>query len=202
MELKRINGSPYWVDSDGNMWNYGVCNEEQAEKHSKSLVDCMNCRNCRNCRHSNFCDDCENCDRCSMCVECRSLYLCTGCVKCSNCSYVHGSDTCNDCDHCVSCRSMKSCSYCRLSSGCSNVGNKEEEQMCGLFGVSDIQQVPFVSVHAEGSHVYAYPDGSLKTYQPRHPDSVGVVDKKFIALARTFMKAVESHIVKVWNADA
>lgn len=59
--LKKINR--YWVDENNNRWNIEIYTEEQAEKYSKSLVNCyncINCINCRNCLNCNYCDNCSN----------------------------------------------------------------------------------------------------------------------------------------------
>lgn len=84
--MKRENG--YWIDDNSNKWNCNLYTEEQADKFSKTLIDCKNCTNCRSCSYCSYCSDCSYCNYCS---DCRS---CSDCNYCSYCSY------CNYCNYC------------------------------------------------------------------------------------------------------
>ena len=57
--MKQING--YWVDENNNRWDIEIYTEGQAEKFSKSLVNCHNCRNCSYCYNCDYCDNCRYC---------------------------------------------------------------------------------------------------------------------------------------------
>lgn len=95
--MKQING--YWVDENNNRWNIGIYTEEQAEKFSKSLVNCYNCNNC------GYCDNCRSCHNCRYCNKCND---------CNNCRY------CDYCDYCNSCRYCRYCCDCRYCHDCCN----------------------------------------------------------------------------------
>ena len=66
----------YWVDENNNRWDCGIYTEGQAEKFSKSLVNCYNCHNCRNCRNCHDCYDCDYCDYCDSCYDCDYCHNC------------------------------------------------------------------------------------------------------------------------------
>ena len=113
--MKQING--YWTDENNNRWNTEIYTEEQAEKCSKSLVNCYNCCNCRYCRYCSNCRCCVNCDYCrycSGCCDCDNGYDCRCCVDCNDCRY------CNDCRHCCYCHYCRYCRYCCDCHGCYN----------------------------------------------------------------------------------
>lgn len=78
--MKQING--YWMDENNNRWDIEIYTEEQAEKFSKSLVNCYNCISCRNCRN---CDNCRYCHNCYDCCDCRNCRYCCYCHYCNNC---------------------------------------------------------------------------------------------------------------------
>ena len=61
----------YWTDLNNNKWDCDIYTEEQAEKLSKTLINCFNCINCI---------DCISCSDCRYCSSCRS------CRSCSDCS--------------------------------------------------------------------------------------------------------------------
>lgn len=90
--MKQING--YWVDENNNRWDIEIYTEGQAEKCSKSLVNCYNCQNCYNCRN------CRNCHYCYYC------YYCCDCCNCDNCRY---------CCYCYNCCDCNSCDYYKLN---------------------------------------------------------------------------------------
>ena len=69
-----------WVDRYGNKWNCKIYTKEQAEKASKSLVNCTFCQNCE------FCINCGNCIECKYCVSCE---YCNDCIKCTKCDYCY-----------------------------------------------------------------------------------------------------------------
>ena len=97
--MKQING--YWVDENNNRWGIEVCTEEQAEKLSKSLVNCYNCDNCRNCQNCRNCNNCDNCCYCGGCRCCDNCNNCNYCRCCSNCN------NCRDCRYCDNCNDYK-----------------------------------------------------------------------------------------------
>ena len=90
--MKQING--YWVDENNNRWNIEIYTEEEAEKCSKSLVNCYDCDNCYG---SSSCNDCRCCCNCHGCCNC---YCCRDC------------DNCRYCCDCYNCRNCDSCRYC------------------------------------------------------------------------------------------
>ena len=81
--MKQING--YWTDGNNNRWDIGIYTEEQAEKYSKSLVNCHDCRNCFDCHSCGYCDYCINCHDCNSCHNCRNCYDCQYCYNCRHC---------------------------------------------------------------------------------------------------------------------
>ena len=89
--MKQISG--YWVDENNNRWDIKIYTKGQAEKLSKSLVNCYNCRNCCYCR---------NCNDCSECSYCRYCRYCNDCCNCNNCRY------CFYCYYCRNCHDYKS----------------------------------------------------------------------------------------------
>ena len=120
--MKQIN--KYWVDENNNRWDIEIYTEEQAEKFSKSLVNCYNCRNCRNCHDCYDCYDCDYCDYCDSCYDCDYCHNCDNCRCCDychncgfNCRYCHNCDYCDNCDNCRHCRN---CRYCHNCDNCRN----------------------------------------------------------------------------------
>ena len=67
--MKQING--YWVDENDNRWNIKTYTEEEAERYSKSLVNCYYCYNCIDCHNCFNCFDCVDCSDCRYCWNCR-----------------------------------------------------------------------------------------------------------------------------------
>ena len=83
--MKKVS---YLVDENGNKWTVEYFNVKEAEKLSKSLIDCHNCVDCKNCSYCNNCKDCESCVACEVCVNCDA---CDSCEFCANCkSYIYG----------------------------------------------------------------------------------------------------------------
>lgn len=120
--MKQIN--KYWVDENNNRWDIEIYTEEQAEKFSKSLVNCYNCHNCRNCHDCYDCYDCDYCDYCDSCYDCDYCHNCDNCRCCDychncgfNCRYCHNCDYCDNCDNCRHCRN---CRYCHNCDNCRN----------------------------------------------------------------------------------
>ena len=74
IDIKLIDG--YWVIGS-NKWDASIYPQEQAEKYSKTLINCQNCINCSDCSY------CRSCSYCSYCSYCRS---CSSCRSCSDCS--------------------------------------------------------------------------------------------------------------------
>jgi hypothetical protein len=107
--MKKINN--YWIDSNSNKWYCDLYTEEQADKLSKTLIDCFNCINCSSCR---YCSDCSDCHYCRSCRDCSYCSDCSSCSHCRSCRY------CSDCSHCSYCRYCSDCSYCRDCSYCSS----------------------------------------------------------------------------------
>ena len=92
--MKQING--YWVDENNNRWDIKIYTAKQAEKFSKSLVNCYNCDNCSYCDN---CDNCDDCNCCSNCKNCRYCSYCDYCNNCSNCRYCRYCFYCHDCHY-------------------------------------------------------------------------------------------------------
>lgn len=97
--MKQING--YWVDEDGNRWDCKKFTREQAEKFSKSLVNCQDCYNCCDCI------SCNSCWYCKYCIDCIDCCDCNNCYDCDFCNYCHYCRYCNDCDFCNYCCNYK-----------------------------------------------------------------------------------------------
>jgi hypothetical protein len=125
--MKQING--YWTDENNNRWDTEIYTEGQAEKFSKSLVDCHNCRNCSYCYNCNYCDncqnciDCRNCDNCHACRNCRNCHgcdYCDYCDSCYDCDYCHNCRNCYSCRNCINCRNCYSCDNCNYCNNCRN----------------------------------------------------------------------------------
>ena len=126
IDVKLIDD--YWVIGS-NKWNASICTQEQAEKYSKTLINCQNCINCSDCSDCSFCSDCSSCSYCSFCSDCSSCSYCSSCRHCTNCT------------NCSDCRDFKSNPQ-RITSA--NLGsrnsqttfywNAENEQIiCGCF---------------------------------------------------------------------
>lgn len=45
--MKQING--YWVDENNNRWDCELYSKAEAERYSKTLIDCTECTDCNNC---------------------------------------------------------------------------------------------------------------------------------------------------------
>lgn len=97
LKIKQIDG--YWVDKNNNMWDCYVYTQEQAEKFSRTLIDCHNCINCYNCHNCCSCLSCHDCYRCHHCNSCYSCYYCISCNSCHSC---------HSCYFCYKCRDYKS----------------------------------------------------------------------------------------------
>jgi hypothetical protein len=114
-ETQQIDG--YWVIGS-NKWNASIYTQEQAEKYSKTLINCQNCINCSSCRSCSYCSSCRDCRSCSYCSSCRSCSYCSSCSDCIDCSSCSDCSDCIDCSYCRSCSSCRDCSYCSSCSDC------------------------------------------------------------------------------------
>lgn len=56
IDVKLIDN--YWVIGS-NKWNASIYTQEQAEKYSKTLINCQNCINCSDCSYCRSCSDCS-----------------------------------------------------------------------------------------------------------------------------------------------
>jgi hypothetical protein len=65
----------HWVIGT-NKWSVVNYTKEQAEMHSRNLINCSYCIDCLGCID---CIDCIDCINCSYCIDC------LGCIKCSYC---------------------------------------------------------------------------------------------------------------------
>lgn len=119
--MKQING--YWVDENNNRWDIEFYTEEEAEKCSKSLVDCENCRDCRNCRNCCDCCDCCDCRYCGYCYNCCDCDNCDNCRNCRNCCDCNDCRYCINCDNCRNCRNCNDCRYCHNCRNCIDCRN-------------------------------------------------------------------------------
>ena len=99
--MKKINNR--WIDDNNNSWSADFYTKEQAEKYSKSLIDCRDCSGCRACRD---CSGCRYCSDCSDCIGCSGCHGCSGCIGCRYCS---GCSDCRDCSGCIGCRDCSGC---------------------------------------------------------------------------------------------
>ena len=70
--MKQIND--YWVDENNNRWDCELYTEAEAERCSKTLIDCTECTDCINCNNCNNCDYCDNCYNCTNFIENPQVY--------------------------------------------------------------------------------------------------------------------------------
>lgn len=68
MRLKLING--FYIDGNNNRWDEKEFTLEDAERLSKTLVDCRYCTNCENCESCIYCENCKYCVDCKNCIDC------------------------------------------------------------------------------------------------------------------------------------
>ena len=61
--MKKINNR--WVDDNNNSWDCDIYTKDQAEKYSKSLIDCSNCSDCSDCSYCSHCRGCRYCRGCN-----------------------------------------------------------------------------------------------------------------------------------------
>lgn len=81
-KVEKING--FWTDENNNVWNIKKYTKNEAERHSKTLIDCRYCRNCSDCCgcwHCRDCRDCRGCWDCHDCRDCQDLYNCYGYIE-------------------------------------------------------------------------------------------------------------------------
>jgi hypothetical protein len=83
IDVKLIDD--YWVIGS-NKWDASIYPQEQAEKYSKTLINCQNCINCSSCRSCRDCSNCSDCRDCSYSSYCRDCSNCSSCRSCNSCS--------------------------------------------------------------------------------------------------------------------
>lgn len=109
----------YWEFENGNKFSKHRHSYEDAERQSKTLINCSNCINCYNCKNCNnceyciFCEYCEDCKHCNFCNECEDCYDCSSCKECGKCFR---------CEYCVDCQNCRYCDDC----GSLYDGNREK----------------------------------------------------------------------------
>ena len=106
-KIKKSADRNYWMDSNGNKWNMFKYTKKDAEKLSKTLIDCYDCK------------DCEHCYNCICCDTC------TFCSDCNNCTYC---DYCDKCTQCADCRQLTGCNMCEYIRACTIFNNWELEK--------------------------------------------------------------------------
>lgn len=72
----------YWTDENGNRWDCSLFTREEAEKFSKTLINCKFCTNCISCTDCQSCEGCGSCGGCRDCVDCEYCTDCSGCCGC------------------------------------------------------------------------------------------------------------------------
>lgn len=95
--MKTVNN--YYVDDRNNKWSKSIYTEDQAEKNSKSLINCSDCSRCSRCSDCSHCSDCSGCSDCSDCSHCSRCCDCSDCSGCSGyksnpsrlCKVLHGT---------------------------------------------------------------------------------------------------------------
>ena len=123
--MKKVNNK--WYDNNNNSWDCSLYTEEQAEKWSKTLVDCSYCNNCYNCYN------CRNCQHCRNCRNCRN------CSNCNNCNY------CNSCNYCNYCRSCDNCRHCYNCNNCNNWNKTPQSIVSNYIGSRESQTTIYFS---------------------------------------------------------
>jgi hypothetical protein len=137
-KTQQIDG--YWVIGS-NKWNASIYTQEQAEKYSKTLINCQNCINCSSCSDCSYCRSCSDCSSCRSCSSCSDCSYCRSCSSCSDCSYCRSCSSCSDCSYCRSCSDFKTNPQ-RITSSFLGSRNsqttyywddKREQIICGCF---------------------------------------------------------------------
>lgn len=60
----------YWEFENGNKFSKYRHSYKDAEKLSKTLINCKNCIDCYNCKNCNNCEFCLFCENCVDCQHC------------------------------------------------------------------------------------------------------------------------------------
>lgn len=102
----------YIDDNNNNKWDTYYYTLDEAEVHSRTMINCHDCCNCHDCRDCAYCRNCLDCCKCTDCRYCRDCSNCSNCAGCSHC------DNCWDCIDCRDCRICKYCSNCAACCGC------------------------------------------------------------------------------------
>jgi len=69
--MKKIKN--YWIDENRNIWNDKNYCSDEAQKISKTMINCFDCVDCDECRYCNDCNSCDHtidCDHCKHCKHC------------------------------------------------------------------------------------------------------------------------------------
>lgn len=95
-----------WSDNNFNMWNRTEYTEHEAERLSRTLINCKNCVdseylvNCYGCKDCRYSIDLINCISCTESAGCKDSYdlhscsMCTSCQSCSECTWCHECHGC------------------------------------------------------------------------------------------------------------
>lgn len=92
--MKKVNN--YWVDDGNNFWNCELYPKDDAEKYSRSLINCNDCIDCCNCNNCNRGVSCIDCKKCNACYDCNACNDCDGCLGCINCKGLWSCSFCHD----------------------------------------------------------------------------------------------------------
>ena len=125
------------IDQNNNLWDTKRYTVEQAEKFSKTLINCSFCVDCCDCIDCGNCRDCRNCNGCRSCRDCRDCHSCCGCYKCRKCCGCRDCGDCRDCNNCYSCMDCGDCSgcqYCRYCCYCDDCDDCSYCRSCSSFG--------------------------------------------------------------------
>lgn len=126
----KLKGS-HWRDENNNKWNIRKYSKNEAERLSKTLINCKNCTDCSNCINCSDCVECEDCLNCINCFCCSKCYECEGCGKCYNCDDCKNCSDCEDCVDCIECiqciNSIKcdGCGFCKNCYFCNDYINQK-----------------------------------------------------------------------------
>jgi len=157
----------YWIDENSNSWNKLIYTKEQAEKLSKTLINCKNCINCFRC---------SDCSDCSYCYDCSD---CSGCSRCSRCSYCSRCSDCSDCSDCSGC------------SGCSDYKSNPERITSASMGSIECQ----ATIYWVGDNVQIICgcfNGNIEQFKAKITETHG--DNEYAKQYFSWLKRVETYI--------
>ncbi|WP_086236339.1 hypothetical protein, partial [Campylobacter devanensis] len=83
-----ISEETHYIFEGNNAYRKSRFTYEEAERLSKTLVNCQNCVDCIyciECKYSNNCKDSRNCEYCYDCSKCIDCYDCLACKNCESC---------------------------------------------------------------------------------------------------------------------